>query len=801
MQNEPTPTDLQDAQLTALALGELDADERARVEARIREHPELTGEVEAIRATATAVETAFAAEPALALHDAQRDAIESEITGTGTAPHPFVRTRTPAWLKPLGLALAACLALVVLLPMLINPDGADRKQDDVALNQAQPQPETNTRGRAQFELEDENVAAEPSFEGTVRETAMGDGGARRFDSLRAGSTAGSDARMAEVQPSEPDAPAGSAAPPLPADRSLNDSIAMPGGGGGQGGGGSARPAGAPSDGLENRRSHLRSVDETLVNQQLDEAGRFEDLARNEEYAQPQESPFITLKRQAEDGEDDHNTNDESHLSTFAVDVDTAAYSNIRRMLLEGRLPPAEAVRIEEMLNYFAYSDPAPADGDEHPIRISSEIATCPWNTNHRLARVTLKAQPIDMANRVGANLVFLIDVSGSMNRPDKLPLLQQAMVMLVNELTADDTVSIITYAGRTDVALQPTPASRKNDIRDAIDVLRSGGSTHGSAGIEHAYQLAEQARIAGGANRVIWATDGDLNVGVTNNDALVELIEAKRASGVMLTVLGFGSGNLKDSKLEAVSNAGNGSYAYIDSESEARKVLVEQIGGTLFTVARDVKVQVEFNPAEVESYRLIGYDNRRLAAADFRNDAKDAGEMGASHAVTALYEIVPVGPRVAQQDNPDFGGGGGGARGAGGGGSGGGGSSPARRDREDAPAMQEADDQKQVRNDWSFQVHVRYKPSEGQPDAPEEASEFSTFAFDSDESFESASNDFQFAAAVATFGLVLRQSEFAGDASFNLARELATPGANADIADAYRKEFIDLINRAAELRE
>jgi Ca-activated chloride channel family protein len=330
------------------------------------------------------------------------------------------------------------------------------------------------------------------------------------------------------------------------------------------------------------------------------------------------------------------------VSTFSIDVDTGSYSNVRRILQEGRLPPKDAVRVEELVNYFRYADPAPADQGQ-PFRVHTALAPAPWNKDRLLLRIALKAREVDVAELPASNLVFLIDVSGSMNSADKLPLLKRSIRLLTRQMDADDRVTFVVYAGAAGVVLEPTAGDQQAKIEVALEALQAGGSTHGSAGIALAYAKARESFIQGGVNRVILATDGDFNVGTVDQRALLDLIEHERRGGIALTTLGFGRGNLNDDLMEQLANHGNGNYAYIDTLLEAQKVLVEQMGGTLLTLAKDVKIQVEFNPARVAEYRLLGYENRMLRREDFNNDRVDAGEIGAGHSVVALYELTPVG--------------------------------------------------------------------------------------------------------------------------------------------------------------
>ncbi len=466
------------------------------------------------------------------------------------------------------------------------------------------------------------------------------------------------------------------------------------------------------------------------------------------------------------------------LSTFSIDVDTASYANVRRFLSSGRLPPRDAVRIEELVNYFRYDDPKP-DGDA-PFSVAIESAASPWHDGRLIVRIGLKGREIDRTRRPAGNLVFLIDSSGSMQEPDKLPLVKQAVAMLVGELTENDRVSIVTYAGDAGLVLPPTTGDQKQRILAAIEGLRAGGSTNGSAGIELAYDQAAEYFIEGGVNRVILATDGDLNVGVTSDAALVELIKRKAAGGTFLTVLGFGQGNLQDAKMEKIADNGNGIYAYIDGVREARKVLVEQLTGSTITIAKDVKIQVEFNPATVASYRLIGYENRLLAARDFRDDRKDAGEIGAGHSVTALYEIVPVGGPpgdiAASGDEP----------------------LKYQPQPERAATAKPAAAAKPAAIDAAFSrelltVKLRFKKPDGRESVLRE------FPLgDRGGDFEAASADLRFAAAVATFGMILRGSDQTGSATLDDVARIAGHAIGHDDG-GYRAEFLDLVRKAGSL--
>jgi Ca-activated chloride channel family protein len=443
------------------------------------------------------------------------------------------------------------------------------------------------------------------------------------------------------------------------------------------------------------------------------------------------------------------------LSTFSIDVDAASYSNMRRYLNQGQMPPKDAVRIEEMVNYFTYDYPQPQGSD--PFSINTEISECPWNKEHRLVHIGLQGKEIPTENLPASNLVFLIDVSGSMNSPDKLPLLKSAFSMLTDQLRANDKVAIVVYAGAAGLVLPSTSGADKERIRTAISQLEAGGSTAGGEGIRLAYKIAKENFREGGNNRVILATDGDFNVGVSSNAEMERLIEEKRESGIFLTVLGFGMGNYKDSKMEILADKGNGNYSYIDNIMEARKVLVNEFGGTLFTIAKDVKMQIEFNPTKVKAYRLIGYENRMLQKEDFNNDKKDAGELGSGHTVTALYEIIPANSKeaISQTDELKY-----------------------QKNKVDAIAYNSKE---------LMTLKLRYKQPNGN-----ESKLISTPVIDQDVLLSKTSNDFRFSAAVAEFGMLLRNSEFKGTSNYYNVVALAE-GAKGKDKEGYRVEFINMV--------
>ncbi|MFH2008026.1 MAG: VWA domain-containing protein [bacterium] len=470
----------------------------------------------------------------------------------------------------------------------------------------------------------------------------------------------------------------------------------------------------------------------------------------EAYDRIVENPFLTAES--------------NPLSTFSIDVDTASYANVRRFLSRGMLPPRGAVRIEELINYFPYEYKAPTG--KTPFAVNVETASAPWNRSHRLVRIGLKGKEVQWSKRPPCNLVFLLDVSGSMSYENKLPLLKRALALLVDKLTERDRVTIVVYAGAAGLVLPPTPGNHRQKILAALGRLQAGGSTNGGQGIKLAYQMAVSQFIKGGSNRVILATDGDFNVGTTSRGELLRLIARKAKSGVYLSVLGFGMGNYKDAMLEKISNRGDGNYSYIDTIAEARKVLVEQLTGTLITIAKDVKIQVEWNPAQVQAYRLIGYENRMLRKEDFNNDKKDAGDIGAGHTVTAIYEVVPKGQRA-----------------------------PAGT--VDKLRYQSAGKTTAVaKNGELMFLKLRYKPPKGGK------STLVTFPVrDPGQRFAKASADFQFAASVAAFGMLLRGSKWKGTSTYaDVLKWAHLSRSSARDPRGYRAEFLKLVQRASTLK-
>jgi Ca-activated chloride channel family protein len=495
---------------------------------------------------------------------------------------------------------------------------------------------------------------------------------------------------------------------------------------------------------------LKDGKETEVDKDgmADEMAKIKESPNTEEYANIVENQFLAATQ--------------NPLSTFSIDVDEAAYSNIRRYINEGGLPPAGAVRIEEMINYFDYNYPQPVNED--PFSVNTEMADCPWNPQHKLIHIGLQGKEIPVDNLPAANLVFLIDVSGSMDEPNKLPLVKSSLKLLTDQLRENDKVAIVVYAGNAGLVLPSTSGSNKIKIKDAIDNLDAGGSTAGGAGIQLAYKTCRDNFIPNGNNRIILATDGDFNVGPSSDDELVRMVEEERKSGVFLSVLGFGMGNYKDSKMQQLADKGNGNHSYIDNFNEARKVLVNEFGSTLFTIAKDVKIQVEFNPAKVTAYRLIGYENRVMAAEDFNNDLKDAGELGSGHTVTALYEIIPAGVKDGFTKTVD-----------------------SLKYQSNSKAVTAAN------SNEIMTIKLRYKkPSEDQSRLIVHP------VTDTRTELANSSDNFRFSAAVAEFGMLLRNSGYKQNASYQQVISLARSARGTD-TNGYRAEFIRLAGTAGSL--
>ena len=744
--------DQDDPRLTAYAFGELEGDERAELDEHLRDCADCRQAVEALRGFGVALSAGLKVEPLP----------ERAIT---LKPQVALRRRAFRWKVAAGaLATAATLFVVVGL-MSYSGDRVGSNGTNQVVHHAPslPSPYWQTDDVQRF-------PAEPKF--TISREAAAASAAKQQVSDLAKNAGGQGAgqNAAPASPGAPGLPGLASAPAhgfgargqgsrqemlaarhsqgrtIPATSAPGLQIAKSGMGGvvGSMGGGTGQ---APQVGLK----VVASNDATWSRREPDEQSQPEQRERNEAYGQLIEQPF---KQPTQDP-----------LSTFSTDVDTGAYANVRRFLTqENRRPPTDAVRIEELLNYFKYDYAPPKD--DKPFAAHIDVAGCPWNAEHRLVRIGLKGREIANADRPPANLVFLLDVSGSMQPANKLPLVIQSMKMLLEKLNARDRVAIVTYAGNSGVALPSTSCDEKEQIVRVLDSLQAGGSTNGSGGIQQAYDIARENFVEQGTNRVILCTDGDFNVGISDRAQLISLIEEKAKSRVFLSAFGFGTGNLKDATLEQLADHGNGVYGYIDGALEARKVFVEQLSGTLVTIAKDVKIQVEFNPAKVASYRLIGYENRKLEHYEFNDDKKDAGDIGAGHTVTALYEIVLAGQANA---NPAV--------------------DPLKYQK---PAAVAKPDEAQTSAEM-LTVKLRYK----QPDG--DTSKLLEFPVtDAGRTLAQASDDFRFAAAVAEFGLVLRESQFRGTASLEQALELAQHSLGED-RERYRTEFLDLVRKAMQV--
>ena len=735
MHNTPMtgPVQLDDPRLTAWALGEVDELDPAvvqEIETFVEQDAKAAAFVQEVRQTAGWLEEGLSqATGASGLTAEQSAAIEAAASETPSVPQVEPRTPVRAWSRTRWTALATAAGVLVIAGSWLAQQALFSHTDTQLASGHDPLPEHDggtVRGRStgagSIRVSAEQGPADSVQPGismlekeVEREAAANSPGALR--STREGAEVPSEVRR-RVQSLRKSGPA--SPPPAGPLTGSGD-------------------FGIRSSADRGRVSAGRATS-PAVRDQVD--------ASREQYSPLDENEFL------------HPTDEP--LSTFSIDVDTASYANVRRMLRDGSVNRG-AVRLEELINYFPYAYAKPDSGTEPPFAIDIETCASPWSRGNRLLRGGISTAAIDARERGHSNLVFLLDVSGSMNNPDKLPLLKSSMRLLVEELGDDDRVAIVVYAGSSGLVLPPTSGSDKGQILGALERLGAGGSTNGGAGIELAYRVAQESFIEGGTNRVILATDGDFNVGVSDDASLVKLIEEKRESGVFLTVLGLGRGNLQDAKMEQLANKGNGAYAYIDSLLEAQKVLVTELGATLNVVAKDVKIQVEFNPLEVAQYRLLGYENRALAARDFADDSKDAGEIGAGHRVTAIYELVPANGVQAEGEVRPL-------------------KYQASRHAAGAAFSGELGT-----------VHVRYKKPAGTTSMLVE-----TVVEDTGGSFHEAGTETRFATAVAAFGMLMRQSKYAGDASWEAVEGWAR-AALGDDPGGYRAEFLALVARAGEL--
>jgi Ca-activated chloride channel family protein len=750
-----------DPKWTAYVLGELDEADRASVERLLESSGDARALVNELKASLSVLTEALASESPDALAAGQRAAIRM---AADAGRSPWFAWMPMLWRWGLGAVVTAVIVASVAMLPREPPAPASRAGGDVALSPgvtapaaAPPAAAASAPAPAVAELPRVDIgAAASSLTGSVGEASAGRATATAPAALAETITVAGSAPVVDVQLTARQVPLDDAF----ARESAADAraVAVPPAagrvafapGGIAGGVVGPMPAPAPAAAAASAPRPV-AVSPAFSGANLDvERARRVVSPGTESYASVAENTFIRASQEP--------------LATFSIDVDTASYSNVRRFLSQNQLPPADAVRIEELVNYFTYDYAGPSG--PHPIGASMEVADAPWNPRHRLVRVGIRARDIDVNKRPASNLVFLIDVSGSMNTPQKLPLVKSSLKLLVDQLGENDMVSMVVYAGSSGLVLPPTGGDRKAVIARAIDDLQAGGSTNGGAGIQLAYRQAMDSFIRGGVNRVLLVTDGDFNVGITSQGDLTRLIEDRARSGVFLSVLGYGMGNLKDSTMERLANQGNGHYAYIDTLNEARKVLVEEMSNTLVTVAKDVKIQVDFNPAKVEAYRLVGYENRLLQTQDFNDDLKDAGEMGAGHAVTALFEIVPRGGSVP---------------------------GPSVDPSVFQPAPRETPRPASTSNDLLV-LRVRYKLP-----VASESTRMDVPLPDRRRSFADATADFRFAASVAAFGMILKNSQYRGEATLPWVLDTATASRGQD-RGGYRAEFTSLVQRAMALR-
>ena len=722
----------EEQKLTAYALGELTGKEKEEFEKILKDNPELQAEIDAIREFTGEIEAELKLEEKLSLEGSQREKILQESRG-GFTETPKNKKAIPIPFLLTGAA-AALVAGYLLLPRLEK--SRVNAKDAVAKSEAYEQKKAEEERKVNIANESKDLDGLQKFPGSINTDARGG----RYLEQKQQEHAKEDAYREKL-----------------AQEKMKRRMEMA----------ERSRVSSEADPAKNYDSHaLEIVKVTKPAEELpgteDNIGFREDLKRNgpvegntERYGQYIENAFGMVK--------------DSPLTTFSIDVDTASYTNLRRKLMSGYLPHKDSVRIEEMINYFDYDYPQPEAG--RPFSVNAEVAQSPWTQGNKLVRIGLKGKDIKVDKRPSSNLVFLIDVSGSMSSSDKLPLLKEGFQKMVSQLNEKDRVGIVVYAGNAGVVLEPTVCDQRGRdlIIGALGRLNAGGSTNGAGGINEAYRLVQKNFIQGGTNRVILATDGDFNVGVSHDRGLIGLVTEKAKEKAYLTVLGFGQGNLNDRMMEEISNKGNGNYFYIDSAKESTKVLCEKISSTLVTIAKDVKIQIEFNPALVHSYRLIGYDNRRLKNEDFNDDKKDAGEIGAGHSVTAIYEIVPTGSAHARPKVDEL--------------------KYQPSEKKEAPAIKASEF-----SDELLTVKLRYKSPEGGPSVLMKHP-----VKDKNTKFNEASKDFVFSSSVAAFGMLLKSSEYAGEATYEQVEKWITSN-NTTQTNESREELLNLVRLVKRLK-
>lgn len=741
----------EDPRLTAYALGELDQNEVEEFEQLLDKNSELKSEIDSIKGAIDSLKQEFDNLPKEELSDEQKQSLLTRKNIISTIPSTF--SKISRWT---GISAAAACFIGM---GIIGYDSIKKETDQESINFTTVGQSLETDSQTQSPKDEYQLDMEKTVEPLLaKEEAKESIKSAKEDKKR--SFRQSLAKKRNV-PSPRTANTIAANTNEPEDyrlglsaqsRSIESGEVF-----------LKRSSAAMSlDKIEAGKNHLRQealTEDAFTDGSISEIQKLSEEAstNNEQYGAYYDSPFVSPLK--------------APLSTFAIDVDTASYSNVRRYLgRQNQLPPEDTVRVEELINYFDYD--YPFTGDKHPFSVHLETASSPWKPGNRLVRIGLKAKEIKTNKRPPSNLIFLIDCSGSMRNNDKLPLLKQSCISLVENLTEDDRIGIVTYAGGAGVELDPIHGDQKDKIIKVINNLRSGGSTNGEGGIRIAYDLAKKNFIQDGTNRIIIATDGDFNVGISDRSQLIKLVKDRAdKDNIYLTALGFGEGNIKDHNLEQIANNGNGEYYYIDSFKEGKRVLVDKMSSTLVTVAKDVKIQVDFNPRKVGSYRLIGYANRRMKAEDFRNDKKDAGEIGAGHTITAIYEITP----------------------------------PGSDDQNEVKSKYKKPDNYKAKNKYSdlidseelLTVFLRYKNP--QDKIKDNANEFVVPLTDSGKGWEDSSPDFRFASSVAGFGMLLRNSDYAGDVNFDLIMELASEGIGKD-KNGLRKEFVELVKKAKTIK-